>query len=41
MDVKEPKSASPAPREKLEAQVKSADMHEDMQQEAIEVGMWG
>ncbi|KAK4451765.1 dynein light chain type 1-domain-containing protein [Podospora aff. communis PSN243] len=37
MDVKEPKSASPAPREKLEAQVKSADMHEDMQQEAIEV----
>ncbi|KAJ3956511.1 Dynein light chain [Colletotrichum tropicale] len=31
------KSTSPAPREKLEAQVKSADMTEDMQQECIEV----
>nr|CAE76454.1 probable dynein light chain, cytoplasmic [Neurospora crassa] len=30
-------SVSPAPREKLEAQIKSADMTEDMQQEAVEV----
>ncbi|KAK2068221.1 hypothetical protein P8C59_002875 [Phyllachora maydis] len=30
-------SASPAPREKLEAQIKSADMTEDMQQEVLEV----
>ncbi|KAL2675208.1 hypothetical protein Neosp_011390 [[Neocosmospora] mangrovei] len=29
---------TPAPREKLEAQIKSADMTEDMQQESIEVG---
>ncbi|SPO02346.1 probable dynein light chain type 1 [Cephalotrichum gorgonifer] len=29
--------SSPLPREKLEAQIKSADMSEDMQQEAIEV----
>ncbi|KAM6532013.1 Dynein light chain [Fusarium solani] len=28
---------TPAPREKLEAQIKSADMTEDMQQESIEV----
>ncbi|KFH45466.1 Dynein light chain, cytoplasmic-like protein [Hapsidospora chrysogenum ATCC 11550] len=31
------KTDSPAPREKLEAQIKSADMNEDMQQETIEV----
>ncbi|CAI6080982.1 unnamed protein product [Clonostachys chloroleuca] len=31
------KTESPAPREKLEAQIKSADMTEDMQQETIEV----
>ncbi|KAL2154948.1 hypothetical protein VTH82DRAFT_3624 [Thermothelomyces myriococcoides] len=30
-------SSSPVAREKLEAQIKSADMTEDMQQEAIEV----
>ncbi|KAK4231719.1 dynein light chain type 1-domain-containing protein [Podospora fimiseda] len=30
-------SASPIPRERLDAQIKSADMTEDMQQEAIEV----
>ncbi|PKS08240.1 hypothetical protein jhhlp_005182 [Lomentospora prolificans] len=29
--------ASPMARERLEAQIKSADMNEDMQQEAIEV----
>ncbi|KAJ9161467.1 hypothetical protein NKR19_g2251 [Coniochaeta hoffmannii] len=30
-------STSPGPREKLEAQIKSADMTDDMQAEAIEV----
>ncbi|OIW26115.1 dynein light chain [Coniochaeta ligniaria NRRL 30616] len=30
-------STSPGPREKLEAQIKSADMTDDMQSEAIEV----
>jgi dynein light chain LC8-type len=30
-------SASPVAREKLEAQIKSADMTEDMQQEVVEV----
>ncbi|KAE9580483.1 hypothetical protein CGMCC3_g3496 [Colletotrichum fructicola] len=36
-EMADAKSTSPAPREKLEAQVKSADMTEDMQQECIEV----
>ncbi|KAI9171750.1 Dynein light chain, cytoplasmic-like protein [Paramyrothecium foliicola] len=31
------KQETPAPREKLEAQIKSADMTEDMQQEVVEV----
>ncbi|CAG1982520.1 unnamed protein product [Fusarium graminearum] len=36
-DAHAPKAESPVPREKLEAQIKSADMTEDMQQESIEV----
>ncbi|KAF0635885.1 hypothetical protein FPSE5266_11666 [Fusarium pseudograminearum] len=36
-DAHAPKAESPIPREKLEAQIKSADMTEDMQQESIEV----
>ncbi|KAM0344391.1 hypothetical protein ACHAPU_007575 [Fusarium lateritium] len=36
-DAHVPKAESPVPREKLEAQIKSADMTEDMQQECIEV----
>ncbi|PNP83297.1 hypothetical protein FNYG_03619 [Fusarium nygamai] len=38
-DAHVPKAESPVAREKLEAQIKSADMTEDMQQESIEVGM--
>jgi dynein light chain LC8-type len=38
-EVKAGRSTSPVAREKLEAQIKSADMTEDMQQEVIEVGM--
>ncbi|KAM7206779.1 Dynein light chain type 1 domain containing protein [Rhypophila sp. PSN 637] len=33
----EVKATSPVPREKLEAQIKSADMTDDMQQEVVEV----
>ncbi|EXM11922.1 dynein light chain LC8-type [Fusarium odoratissimum NRRL 54006] len=36
-DAHVPKAESPVAREKLEAQIKSADMTEDMQQESIEV----
>jgi dynein light chain LC8-type len=38
-EVKPAGSTSPVARDKLEAQIKSADMTDDMQQEVIEVGM--